>query len=80
MSIPMVRILQKEISTLLNFPFLKIIYQAQKQSSNLFLKMDALIVHKTTLFMFFISLIGMELIKAYLVGMDQFNMAQFIFI
>jgi hypothetical protein len=44
---------------------------------SLFSERDAFGTRKTSLFTSFTSLIGMEWIKAFLVGMDLSNMAQF---
>jgi hypothetical protein len=59
--IPMVEILQKENQSLYNFSFLKIgkIEPANKVQS-FFLERDAFSAHKTSLFISFTSLIGME--------------------
>jgi hypothetical protein len=80
MSNPMVEMLQKEIQSLCNFSFLKIVKIARKQGSKFFLEWDAFNAYKTSLFKSFTSLIGMERTKVSLVGMDLSNMALFYFI
>jgi hypothetical protein len=72
MSIPMVNMLEKEIQSLCNFPFLKIEPTNKVQSF--------FCARKTSLFISFTSLIGMEQTKASLVGMDLSNMAQLLFL
>ena len=81
MSIPTEEMLQKEIQSLCNFSFLKIvkIEPANKVQSS-FSERDAFSAHKTSLFISFTSLIGMEWTKASLVCMDLSNMVQFSFI
>jgi hypothetical protein len=79
--IPMVEMLQKEIQSLCNFSFLKIVkiepaYKVQR----FFSERDAFNARKTSLFISSTSLIRMERTKAFLVGMDLSNMAQFSFI
>jgi flagellar biosynthesis protein FlhB len=81
MSIPTVEMLQKEIQSLYNFSFLKIVkIEPTNKVQSFFSERDAFNAHKTTLFISFTSLIGMEWTKAYLVDMDLSNMAQFLFI
>jgi hypothetical protein len=59
--IPMVEILQKEIQSLCNFSFLKIVKIEHTNKIQIyFLKRDAFNAHKTSLFISFTSLIGME--------------------
>jgi hypothetical protein len=74
--------LQKEIQSLCNFSFLKIvkIEPSNKVQSVFFSEWDAFNARKMSLFISFTSLIGMEWTKASLVGMDLSNMAQFSFI
>jgi hypothetical protein len=81
MSIPTVEILQKEIQSLCNFSFLKIVKIEPLDKVQIFFqKKDAFSARKTSLFISFTSLIIMEWTKAPLVGMDLSNMAQFYFI
>jgi hypothetical protein len=81
MSIPTVKMLQKEMQSLCSFSFSKIVkIEPANKVQSLFSKWDALRPRKTSLFISFTSLIGMEWTKASLVGMDLSNMAQFIFI
>jgi hypothetical protein len=70
------------LQSLFNFSFLKIveIEPPNKVQSFFSSERDAFSAHKTSLFISFTSLIGMEWTKASLVGMDLFNMAQFSFI
>jgi hypothetical protein len=80
-SIPAVEMLQKEIQSLCNFSFLKIVkIEPENMVQSFFLERDAFNARKTSLFISFTSLIGMEWTKASLVGMDLSNMAQFSFI
>jgi NRPS condensation-like uncharacterized protein len=61
MSIPMVDMLQKEIQSLCNFSFLKIVkIEAANEVQSFFSERDAINAHKTSLFISFTSLIGME--------------------
>jgi hypothetical protein len=78
MSIPTVEMLQKEIQSLCNFSFLKI--EPANKFQSFFSERDDFNACKTSLFISFTSLIGMEWTKAFLVGMDLSNMAQFSFI
>jgi hypothetical protein len=80
-SIPIVEILQEENQSLCNFSFLKIvkIVPANKVQS-FFSERNPFSAHKTSLFISFTSLIGMEWTKAFLVSMDLSNMAEFYFI
>jgi hypothetical protein len=60
-SIPMVEMLQKKIQSLCNFSFLKIIkIEPTNKVQSFFSKRDAFSAHKTSLFISFTSLIGME--------------------
>jgi hypothetical protein len=80
-SIPTVEMLQKEIQSLCNFSFLKIVkIEAANKVQRFFLERDAFNARKTSLFKSFTSLIRMERTKAFLVGMDLSNMTQFSFI
>ena len=82
MSITMVEMLQKEIQSLCTFfSFLKIVkIKPTNKVQRFFSKRDAFNARKTILFISFNSLIGMEWTKAFLVGMDLCNMAQFYFL
>jgi hypothetical protein len=61
MSIPIVEMLQKEIQSLCNFSFLKIVkIEPPNKVRSFFSKRDAFGARKTTLFISFTSLIGME--------------------
>jgi hypothetical protein len=61
MLIPMVEILQKEIQTLCKFSFLKIVkIEPPNQVQSFLLDRDAFNARKTSLFISFTSLIGME--------------------
>jgi hypothetical protein len=61
MLIPMVEMLKKEIQTLCNFFFLKIIkIEPTNKVQSFFPERDAFSAHKTSLFISFTSLIGME--------------------
>jgi hypothetical protein len=81
MLIPMVEMLQKEIQSLGNFSFLKIVkIEPTNKVQSFFSKWVAFNARKTSLFISFTSLIRMEWTKAFLVGMDLSNMAQFSFI
>jgi NRPS condensation-like uncharacterized protein len=61
MSIPMVEMLQKEIQSLCNFSFLKIVkIEPVNKVQSFFSERDAFSACKTTLFISFTSLIGME--------------------
>jgi hypothetical protein len=53
---------------------------ARKQGSKFFSERDAFSACKTSLFISFTSLIGMEWTKASLEGMDLSNMVQFSFV
>jgi flagellar biosynthesis protein FlhB len=60
-SIPMVEMLQKEIQSLCNFSFLKIVkIEPANKVQRFFSKRDSLNARKTSLFISFTSLIGME--------------------
>jgi hypothetical protein len=73
--------LQKEIQSLCNFSFLKIVkIERANKVQSLFLEWKAFSACKTSLFISFTSLIKMEWTKASLVGMDLSNIAQFYFI
>jgi hypothetical protein len=77
----MVEMLKKEIQSPRNFPFLKIVkIEPASKVQSFFPERDAFSAHKTSLFISFTSLIGMEWTKASLVGMDLSNMVQFSFI
>jgi hypothetical protein len=79
--IPMVEMLQKEIQSLCNFSFLKIVkIEPANKFQSFFSERDAFNARKTSLFISFTSLIRMERTKAFLLGMDLPNMAQFSFI
>jgi hypothetical protein len=81
MSISTVEMLQKEIQSLCNFSFLKIVkIERSNKVQSCFSKRDAFNARKTSLFISFTSQIGMERTKAFLVGTDLSNMAQFSFI
>jgi hypothetical protein len=55
------RMLQKEIQSLCNFSFLKIIHiEPANKVQSFFLERDAFSARKTSLFISFTSLIGME--------------------
>jgi hypothetical protein len=72
---------QKEIQSLCSFSFLKIVkIEPTNKVQSFFSEWDAFSARTTSLFISFTSLIGMELTKASLVGMDLSNMAQFSFI
>jgi hypothetical protein len=61
MLIPMVEMLQKEIKSLCNVSFLKIVkIGPTNKVQSLFLERNAFSAHKTSLFISFTSLIGME--------------------
>jgi hypothetical protein len=61
MSIPTVEMLKKEIQSLCNFSFLKIVkIEPTNKVQSFFLERDAFTACKTSLFIFFTSLIGME--------------------
>jgi hypothetical protein len=76
--IPMVEMLHKEIQSLCNFSFLKIVkIEPANKVHSFFLERDAFNARKTSLVISFTLLIGMERTKASLVGMDLSNMAQF---
>jgi hypothetical protein len=73
--------LPKEIQSLCNFSFLKIVkIEPANKVQIYFLERDAFNARKTSLFISFTSLIKMEWTKASLVGMDLSNMAQISFI
>jgi hypothetical protein len=60
-SIPMVEMLPKEIQSLCNFSFLKIVkIEPTNKVQTYFLERDAFSAHKTSLSISFTSLIGME--------------------
>jgi hypothetical protein len=60
-SIPMVEILQKEFQSLYNFFFLKIIkIEPANKVQSFFSERNPFSAHKTSLFISFTSLIGME--------------------
>jgi hypothetical protein len=70
--------LQEEIQSLCNFSFLKIVnIEPVNKVQSFFLERDPFSAHKTSLFISFTSLIGMEWTKAFLVCMDLSTMAQF---
>jgi hypothetical protein len=72
---------QKEIQSLCSFSFLKIVkIEPTNKVQSFFSEWDAFSARTTSLLISFTSLIGMELTKASLVGMDLSNMAQFSFI
>jgi hypothetical protein len=59
--IPMVEMLQKEIQSLCNFSFLKIVkIEPTNKVQSFILERDAFSARKTSLFISFTSLIGME--------------------
>jgi hypothetical protein len=61
MLIPTVEMLQKEIQSLCNFSFLKIVkIEPANKVQSFFSERDAFRARKTTLFISFTSLIGME--------------------
>jgi hypothetical protein len=61
MSIPTVEMLNKEIQSLSNFSFLKIVkIEPTNKVQSFFLERDAFNARKTSLFISFTSLIGME--------------------
>jgi hypothetical protein len=61
MLIPTVEMLRKEIQSLCNFVFLKIVkIEPPNKVQSFFSKRDAFIARKTSLFISFTSLIGME--------------------
>jgi hypothetical protein len=61
MSIPMVEMLQKEIQSLCNFFFLKIVkIEPANKVQSFFPERDAFTARKTSLVISFTSLIGME--------------------
>jgi hypothetical protein len=61
MSIPTVEMLKKEIQSLCNFSFLKIVkIELTNKVQSFFPKNDAFSAQKTSLFISFTSLIGME--------------------
>jgi hypothetical protein len=60
-SIPIVEMLQEEIQSLCNFSFLKIVkIEPANKVQSFFSKRDPFRARKTSLFVSFISLIGME--------------------
>jgi hypothetical protein len=64
MSIPKVEMLQKKIQSLCNFSFLKIVkIEPPNKVKSFFLERDAFNAHKTSLFISFTSLVGMEWTK-----------------
>jgi hypothetical protein len=82
LSIPIVKMLQKEIWRVYAiFFFLKIVkIEPANKVQSFFSKIDAFSARKTSLVISFTSLIELEWTKASLVGMDLSNMAQFSFI
>jgi hypothetical protein len=81
MSIPTVEMLKKEIQSLCKFVFSKIVkIEPRNKFQRFFIEKNAFSARKTSLFISFTSLIGMESTKAFLVGMDLSNMVQFSFI
>jgi hypothetical protein len=79
--IPTVEMLHKEIQSLCNFSFLKIVkIEPTNKVQSFFLEKDAFSARKTSFVVSFTSLIGVERTKASLVDMDLSNMAQFSFI
>jgi hypothetical protein len=73
--------LLKEMQSLCNFFFLKIVkIEPANKVQSFFSEWDALGARKTSLFISFTSLIGMEWTKVSLIGMDLSDMAQFSFI
>jgi hypothetical protein len=60
MSILTVEMLQKEIQSLCNFSFLKIVKLRPQTRFKVFSERDAISAYKTLLFISFTSLIGME--------------------
>jgi hypothetical protein len=76
-----VEMLQKEIQSLCNFSFSRIVkIEPTNKVQSFFPKRDAFNAHKTSLVISFTSLIGMEWTKASLVSIDLSNMTQFSFI
>jgi NRPS condensation-like uncharacterized protein len=76
----MLEMLKKEIQSLCNFSFLKIIkIELANKVQSFFSERDAFSARKTSLVISLTSLIGMEWTKASFVGMDLFNMVQFSF-
>jgi hypothetical protein len=68
--IPTVEMLKNKIQSLCNFSFLKIVeIEPANKVQSCFTWRDAFSAHKTSLFISFTSLIGMEWTKASLVGM-----------
>jgi hypothetical protein len=60
-SIPTVEMLQEEIQSLCNFPFLKIVkIEPANKAQSFFSKKNPFSARKTSLFISFTSLIGME--------------------
>jgi hypothetical protein len=77
----MVEMLKKEIQSLCNFSFSKIVkVEPRNKFQSFFPERDAFSARKTLLFISFTSLIKMEWTKAPLVGMDLSNMVQFFLI
>jgi hypothetical protein len=73
--------LLKEIQSLHNFSFLKIVRIEPTNKVQIYnSKRDAFSAYKTSLVISLTSIIGMEWTKASFVGMDLFNMAQFFFV
>jgi hypothetical protein len=73
--------LLKEIQSQCNFSFLKIVkIEPPNKIQSFILERDAFNARKTSLFISFTSLIGIESTKASLIGMDLSNMAQYSFI
>jgi hypothetical protein len=60
MLIPTVEMLQKEMQSLCNFSFLKIVKMSLQTRFKVFLEKNAFSARKTSLFISFTSLIGME--------------------
>jgi hypothetical protein len=76
-----VEMLQEEIQSLCNFSFLKIVkIEPANEVQSFFKERNPFSARKTSLFISFTSLIGMEWTKASLVGMDLSNIAQFSFL
>jgi hypothetical protein len=73
--------LKKEMQSLCNFSKLKIVkIEPTNKVQSYLLQNVGLTAHKTSLFISFSSLYGMELTKAFLVGMDLSYIAEFSFI
>jgi hypothetical protein len=77
----MVEMLHKEIQSLCNFYFLKIVkIEPANKIQSFFSERDTFSAHKISLVISFTSVIGMEWTKASLVCMDLSNMVQFFLI